>query len=163
MIFSAQAETNIMFKGCLSPGKPGPTSYAAISGFSRHLLDPQVYYDLMETYVFSAICNGRAGNDWSQENRVLMDVDGCTIFSNFNLGEQDANVGVRFHFCPWVFTMLFTRKIKFTASLLVILLRYYKWYHSRRLNTSLSVSVTGPIPVTLLRKCDRSPVYLWKI
>lgn len=63
MIFSAQAETNIMFKGCLSPGKPRPASYAAISGFSRHLLDPKVYYDLIEMYMFAAICNGSAGND----------------------------------------------------------------------------------------------------
>lgn len=58
--------------------------------------------------------------------------------------------------------MFFMRKITYIVNLFgIILLRYCKLYHSRKLNTSLNIFMIGTIPVTLVRKGDHSPLYVF--
>lgn len=60
----------------MSEGKPRTSTRAAIPSFSRRLLDPQVYYDLIETSVFSAICDRSV---YMTEVRTVG--SGCTLIA----------------------------------------------------------------------------------
>lgn len=69
---------------------------------------------------------------------------------------------VMFLSCACVFARFFKGKIKYIVDVFVmILLRWYKFYHSHILNTSRDAFMSSTMPVILLRKSSHSPLCIF--